>query len=85
MGNLITRSSKRDINDIYITCLDKMEKGYAVPTYHKATCKQCQINIYQNFNFNNTNLIDKNDTCFNCKNNKNDYIIDILPSISISS
>ena len=81
MGNFITKSSTPIKKDIYITCLDKMEKGFATPVYQISTCKKCKINIHHNihYNFTNTKLINNN-TCFNCETNYNqDYIIDILP------
>ena len=83
MGNFITKSSTPIKKDIYITCLDKMEKGFATPVYHTTTCKNCNFNIHHNFKTNN--LIHKN-SCFNCETNyKPDYIIDILPTLPISS
>ena len=83
MGNLITKSSISNNQDIYITCLDKMEKGFATPVYHTTTCKNCNFNIHHNFKTNN--LIHKN-SCFNCETNYNqDYIIDVLPTVSVSS
>lgn len=63
MGNFITKSSTLIKQDIYITCLDKMEKGYASPVYQTNTCKKCKINIIH-YNFNNTNLF----TPFNISN-----------------
>ena len=83
MGNFITKSSTPIKKDIYITCLDKMEKGFATPVYHTTTCKNCKLNIH--YNFINTNLIYENN-CFNCETNYNqDYIIDVLPNIPVSS
>ena len=83
MGNFITKSSTPIKKDIYITCLDKMEKGFATPVYHTTTCKKCKLNIH--YNFINTNLIYENN-CFNCETNYNhDYIIDILPAFPINS
>ena len=82
MGNFITKSSTPINQDIYITCLDKMEKGYASPVYNTTTCKNCNISIH--YNFTNTNLFNKN-TCFNCENTNQHYIIDILPTVPISS
>ena len=82
MGNLIAKSTSIANQDIYITCLDKMEKGYANPHYHTTTCKKCKLNIH--YNFTNTNLICE-DNCFNCENIDNHYIIDILPSVPLSS
>jgi hypothetical protein len=82
MGNFIAKTSTPTNKDIYITCLDKMEKGFATPVYQTSTCKKCKINIH--YNFNNTNLFNKN-TCFNCENISEHYIIDVLPTVPISS
>jgi hypothetical protein len=83
MGNFIAKSTTNANQDIYITCLDKMEQGLATPVYHTSTCTNCKFNIHHNFHTNN--LIHKN-SCFNCETNyKSDYIIDILPMVPISS
>jgi len=76
MGNFIPKSTPIK-QDIYITCLDKMEKGYATPSYHTETCNNCKLNIH--YNFVTTNLVNKHN-CFNCESNyKDNYTIDIHP------
>lgn len=49
MGNFISNTTTSTLNnDIYITYLDKMEKGYATPVYNTNICKKCKINIHSN-------------------------------------
>lgn len=49
MGNFISNTTTSTLNnDIYITYLDKMEKGYATPVYNTNICKNCKTNIHSN-------------------------------------
>jgi len=85
MGNIIPKSTTTITpihKDIYITCLDNMEKGYNTSFYNTTTCKKCNINIH--YNYTNTNLFNK-DNCVICENTNQHYIIDILPSVHINS
>jgi hypothetical protein len=49
MGNFISNTTNSTLNDdIYITYLDKMEKGYATTVYNTNICKNCKTNIHSN-------------------------------------